>query len=336
MHRDNSRVHQFGWAQRLASMGPSMKPATPYGRAFALALVLLTGLAGSAAAQDADEIYAINRRDAEMRAARRGEAPQRSSFSFPGFSLFGQSRRDAPEITVRPQNRPSERGPAAEEARASDNPESVGGARSFCVRLCDGFFFPAGEAAGGGRSAQQATCNSLCPGTEVALYSVRSGGTVEDAVSTRGQTYASLRTAFLFRQRVENTCTCRGAATNGLARVPITHDPTLRAGDIVVTETGVRVFSGGPRFPYRAADFVAARSYGRLPADVRRRVAEIEAGLNAGDGHARAPVARIDGARRAGMPQQTTQASLPVGSGSIGADGVRVLDLTRTVETAIR
>jgi hypothetical protein len=307
----------------------------------AVILAAATGY-GPAGAQDADEIYAINRRDAEQRAARRGETPPSRGSTFPGFTLFGSTRRDVPEITVRPgspgQRPPS--GPLDPQARtASDTMESPGGPRAFCVRLCDGFFFPTGPAtSGAGRNAQQATCNSLCPGTEVALYSVAARGTIEDATSARGQTYASLRTAFLFRQRVENVCTCRGTATNGLARLPITHDPTLRAGDIVVTDAGVRVFSGGPRFPYRAQDFVAARSYGRLPGDVQRRVAEIEAGLQASDAGAQAPVARLGAtpARRAGMGQTAAQPSFPVGSGSVAAGGVRVLDLARTTETTLR
>ncbi|WP_168201792.1 DUF2865 domain-containing protein [Phreatobacter aquaticus] len=308
-----------------------------------LAAAMLVPMAGMspAAAQDADEIYAINRRDAEQRAARRGEAPQSRASIFPGFNLFGQARRDVPEITVRPGPAGNGRHPPADSnaEAATDSSENPGGPRAFCVRLCDGFFFPAGSTTGGaGRNAQQATCNSLCPGTEMALYSVASRGTIADATSSRGQTYASLRTAFLFRQRVENACTCHGGATNGLARLPITHDHTLRAGDIVVTEAGVRVFSGGPRFPYRAQDFVAARAYGRLPVDVQRRVAEIEAGLHARDAGSQAPVARLGGtaARRAGIGQTAVQASLPVTSGSVTQEGVRVLDLTRATETTIR
>lgn len=304
--------------------------------------LLLGATSGPAAAQDNDQIYAVNRRDAEMRAARRGETGQGAArgFSLPGFSLFG-ARRDVPEITVRPHDGSGRPGQASAGQRPGQggNFRMPGGARAYCVRLCDGFFFPA-PAGADGHSGQQATCNSLCPGAEVALYSVRGGGSIEEASGPRGQTYARLATAFRYRERADATCTCSGLATNGLARLPITHDFTLRAGDVVVTDNGVRVFAGSSRFPYRQADFVDARSYGRLPADMRRRVVEIQAGIQARDTGAVAPVARTHGhpvgvsARRAGMADAA--ASLPLSAGTTSTEGVRILDITGRTDTSIR
>jgi hypothetical protein len=298
----------------------------------------LLALGEGARAEDRDEFYAIARGDSRHRS----QPPQAGgrSFGFPGFSLFGAApRRDVPTITVRPQ--PNERPQAARPDETADRNgagENTGGPRAYCVRTCDGFFFPAGPALSGeGRRAQQMTCNSLCPGAEVAVYTVGNQGTIEDAMGPRGQNYSALRTAFRFRQGVDRTCTCTGSATNGLARLPITHDFTLRAGDVVVTEAGVRVFSGGARFPYRAQDFVEARSYGRLPQDVQRRVAEIQAGIHARDTGSTAPVARLGrlGQARPEAAATPVAASLPVTSGTT-ADGVRVLDITRREATTLQ
>lgn len=299
------------------------------------AALLSAGIASPLAAQDRDEFYAIARGETGRRAA----PESRGGGGFGFFSLFGGGNRGhVPEITVRPGE--GERGlrSQSEQGRSASG-ENLGGPRAYCVRTCDGFFFPMGPAtSGGARQAQQESCNAMCPGAEVALYSVSRQGSIEDAVNARGQTYSALRTAFRFRQGLERTCSCQGAAANGLARLPITHDVTLRPGDVVVTETGAQVFRGASRFPYQPRDFVAARSYGRLPADVRRRVDEIQAGIQAGDTGISAPVARLSrpariaggGSRDVAAP---TPVSIPVNE---GRPSVRVIDMTLRRDTLVR
>ena len=310
-------------------------------------LVAAFMLAGSAAlmspepasAQDRDEFYAIARGESGRRAA----APQSTGRGFGFFSLFGGRSRDVPEITVRPPENAQDRSRSEAEQSRSASGENVGGARAFCVRTCDGYFFPAGPVTSGeARTAQQSSCSAMCPGAEVALYSVGNRGSIEEAVNARGQTYAALRTAFRFRQGLDRTCSCQGLATAGLARLPITHDVTLRAGDVVVTETGVQVFRGAPRFPYRAQDFVAARAYGRLPPDVRRRVEEIQAGIQARDNGTAAPVGRLPQAIRAQAARSTAETvvppaaiSIPVTAGPTDGRAVRVIDITQRRDTAM-
>jgi len=288
-------------------------------------------------AQDRDEFYAIARGEA----GRRTDAPASSGRGLGFFSLFGGGRsRDVPEITVRPGGdiRGTPRG-HGEQSRSATG-ENVGGPRAYCVRTCDGFFFPMGPAtAGAAQQAQQRSCASMCPGAEVALYSVSRQGSIEDAVNARGQTYAALRTAFRFRQGLERSCSCQGAAANGLARLPITHDVTLRVGDVVVTETGVQVFRGASRFPYQPQDFVAARSYGRLPADVRRRVEEIQAGIQAGDSAAAAPVGRLPPATRAAAAGRARDVAGPVSVSipvATETPAIRVIDMTQSRDTLVR
>ncbi|MGU9981334.1 DUF2865 domain-containing protein [Phreatobacter sp. HK31-P] len=309
----------------------------------AAAIVLAGGAAvlspQPAAAQDQAEFYAIARGESGRRAAE----PQSTGRGFGFFSLFGRRSRDLPEITVRPPENTRDRSRSDTEQSRSASGENVGGARAFCVRTCDGYFFPAGPStSGAARVAQQSSCSAMCPGAEVAVYSVGNRGSIEDAVNARGQTYAALRTAFRFRQGLERTCSCQGLATAGLARLPITHDVTLRAGDVVVTETGVQVFRGAPRFPYRSQDFVAARAYGRLPADVRRRVDEIQAGIQARDDGTAAPVGRLPQAVRARAARAATETvvppaavSIPVTAGSADGRTVRVIDITQRRDTAM-
>jgi hypothetical protein len=332
---------------RLMSTRSTIRPLAVARHAPLSILVAALMLAGGAvllaplpaSAQDRDEFYAIARGESGRRAA----APASSGRGFGFFSLFGGRSRDVPEITVRPPETARDRSRSEAEQSRSASGENVGGARAFCVRTCDGYFFPAGPATSGeARTAQQSSCSSMCPGAEVQLYSVGNRGSIEDAVNARGQTYSALGTAFRFRQGLERTCSCQGLATAGLARLPITHDVTLRAGDVVVTETGVQVFRGAPRFPYRAQDFVAARTYGRLPADVRRRVAEIQAGIQARDSGTAAPVGRLPQAVRAQAARSTAQTVVPPAAVSIPVttappDGraVRVIDITQRRDTAL-
>jgi len=296
--------------------------------ATALAVLALGGLfagTGVASAQDSDEFYRIAR----------GESGRRPVAAAPsgGFNLFGLfgggRRRDAPEITIGPRGERDQRPRDNAEQARSDTGENVGGPRAYCVRTCDGFFFPMGPAtSGAARDAQQASCNAMCPGAETVLYSVARQGSIEDAANARGQPYGALRTAFRFRQGVDRACSCQANATQGLARLPITHDPTLRPGDVVVTEEGARVFRGGARFPYRAQDFVAARAYGRLPADLRRRVEEIEAGL-AASGSSRLPARSAD----VGTVSPPSTISIPVTTA--GNAAVRVIDISQSRGVAL-
>jgi len=147
----------------------------------------------------------------------------------------------------------------------------------------------------------------MCPGATVRLYSARNGA-IETARSETGQVYGATATAFRYRERLEPGCSCQASTTQGLARLALAQDYTLREGDVVVMAAGVRVFRGAGRFPHQPRDFVTARTYGRLSPDLRRRVAEIEtarlparvqrAGIataSTSDTFARAP--RLDGLR---------------------------------------
>jgi hypothetical protein len=109
---------------------------------------------------------------------------------------------------------------------------SVGGA-AFCVRTCDGRFFPLQRNA----SATPAEiCKSFCPAAKTVVFH---GSKIDYAVGPNGQRYADLDNAFVYRERVVDNCTCNGKDAFGLVRMDTAADPTLRQGDIVATTDGL-------------------------------------------------------------------------------------------------
>lgn len=82
--------------------------------------------------------------------------------------------------------------------------------RTVCVRLCDGFYFPISFTATQDRFARdEAQCVSSC-GSEAKLYIYRNPGENPDQmVDLRGQPYARLKTAFLYRTSYNESCKCR-------------------------------------------------------------------------------------------------------------------------------
>jgi hypothetical protein len=155
-------------------------------------------------------------------------------------ALFGGSR---------PQPAPAEQPAAAltyatPSATPSVSPtaaEAGGGnghVASFCVRLCDGRYFPVQRHAG---ATPIQTCNSLCPAAKTQVFS---GSAISHAHAANGARYADLDNAFVYREKIVAGCTCNGRDAFGLASVNIANDPTLRAGDLVATEAGLKKFSG--------------------------------------------------------------------------------------------
>ena len=109
---------------------------------------------------------------------------------------------------------------------------------SYCVRTCDGRFFPIQRNA----SASPAeTCKSFCPAARTKIFS---GSKIDYATASDGSRYSDLDNAFVYRERVVEGCTCNGKDAFGLARVDVAEDPTLRAGDIVATNEGLTVARG--------------------------------------------------------------------------------------------
>ena len=149
-------------------------------------------------------------------------------------------------------------------------PES-GGPVAYCVRLCDGRYFPMPKNAGAPNSSPDKICSALCPASVTKVYT---GGAIDEASAADGSSYSKLENAFAYRERMVSDCTCTGKDIGGTVAMDIHSDPTLRPGDIVVTQNGLMVFKGSKQVPYQTSDFIPPEDYKGLPAGVRRTLAE--------------------------------------------------------------
>lgn len=154
------------------------------------------------------------------------------------FLFGGHARREMPQVRAyadpnsdRPDTgvRRSER-PAYGEA-------SVSG-QAYCVRLCDGRYFPISVRGSGGAEI----CKSFCPAATTKVFS---GGDLRYASASDGKRYSDLPNAYVFREKLVADCTCDGKSPTGLVRLDAQDDPTLRPGDIVATGEGLRAYRGG-------------------------------------------------------------------------------------------
>ena len=141
--------------------------------------------------------------------------------------LFGSPRRPGPPPNARSYADPYPGFSGDGERR----PAPAGTAGTFCVRLCDGRYFPL-QRNGGTNPAQ--LCNAFCPAAETRMFS---GAGIDHAVANDGTRYASLRNAFAYRERMVENCTCNGRDPYGLVSLDATEDASLRAGDIVGEHT---------------------------------------------------------------------------------------------------
>jgi hypothetical protein len=147
------------------------------------------------------------------------------------------------------------------------NPEgsrSEGG-MAFCVRLCDGRYFPIQRHAG---NSPAQVCSSFCPASATKIYN---GSSIDHALAADGKRYAELGTAFVYREKVVPDCTCNGRDAFGLVNTPVAEDATLRPGDIVATNGGLMAYNGGAG---KQASFTPIEGYSGLSADLRRQLTE--------------------------------------------------------------
>jgi hypothetical protein len=182
--------------------------------------------------------------------------------------LFGGLRQSF-ERPRQPINAPAYADPRGGEAvnppqqhqlRAETGPN-----RAFCVRTCDGHFFPV--QARPGLSAAE-SCNSFCPATQTRRFS---GGNIDTAMASDGSRYEDMDNAFVYRKQLVAGCTCNGRTAFGLAHLDVNTDPTLRQGDIVATKTGLAAFTG---MKNKVAEFTPVQSYRGIPQNFREKLAE--------------------------------------------------------------
>jgi hypothetical protein len=158
--------------------------------------------------------------------------------------LFGGPDK-GPNPSVSSYANPSASPPPLGDESVRNNAGSTGHGVAYCVRLCDGQHFPL-EARVMNATPVEA-CRSMCPASRTKVYY---GAEIDNAVAKDGARYADLDTAYIYRKQLVANCTCNGKNAMGLAPYDLPNDPTLRPGDIVVTQTGAMSYTGNPAQPY--------------------------------------------------------------------------------------
>jgi len=121
---------------------------------------------------------------------------------------------------------------------------------TVCVRSCDGYYFPISYSTLPTHFAEdQRTCQRECPAADVTLYSYRNPGeSIDQAVSTNGQLYTALPTAYRYRTQLVSGCSCRRPGESWEDALKNADDSsTLESGDIVVTDQNAKALSQPPR-----------------------------------------------------------------------------------------
>ena len=163
-------------------------------------------------------------------------AAQAGDFFSALFGGFGGGRSRAPSM---PLPFASEGGQFAPQGEARAHAGYSGGGQAYCVRTCDGRYFPI---AASDNQSRAATCSSFCPASDTKVVY---GGNIDTAATETGKPYSELPNAFRYRNELVAGCSCNGKDQIGLAPVKIENDPTLRKGDIVAGEGGLVVANRG-------------------------------------------------------------------------------------------
>ncbi len=184
--------------------------------------------------------------------------------------------------------------------QAAPPPQRVasGSGPAFCVRSCDGRYFPLTMR--GGASLVQ-TCQAFCPASPTKVFF---GSNIDGASSANGERYADSENAFAYRKAMRADCTCNGRDPAGLAPVDLTLDTSLRAGDVIATTSGLVAYSGVKVGVGQTAEFTPVASYPGLTAEVRARLGEMKV----------APVSAEMLATDAPLPEGSRDVVLPVTS----------------------
>ncbi len=140
---------------------------------------------------------------------------------------------------------------------------------SYCVRTCDGRYFPLMRAA----ASPVQMCQSFCPASATKVYF---GSNIDNATTVSGERYADSENAYAYRKALRADCTCNGRDPAGLAPVDLTLDSSLRPGDVIATTDGLVAYSGVRVGNDQTAEFTPVASYPGLTPEVRARLGEMK------------------------------------------------------------
>ena len=156
-----------------------------------------------------------------------------------------------------------------EQQQRPSEPANTGRVVSYCVRSCDGRYFPM-QRHPNVNPAQ--LCSSFCPAAKTQVFT---GSDINYATAANGAQYPGSENAFVYRKQIVPGCTCNGRDAFGLAPVDITADPTVKQGDIVVTAEGPMSLRGN-QWTRAAVNLRPSAPVTRAPA--REPVDQVEPG----------------------------------------------------------
>lgn len=138
----------------------------------------------------------------------------------PKPNALAESTAQSTPVLVTAETHPAARIPSAPTRVSSDNPDRDPAAsyhngaadtyRTYCVRLCDGYYWPISFSTTADRfDRDAAVCNSACGAPARLFVHGMPGGGPGTMVSLEGIRYVSLRTAFQFRTNYDAQCRCQ-------------------------------------------------------------------------------------------------------------------------------
>ena len=134
-------------------------------------------------------------------------------------------------------------------------PRVAGSGPAFCVRSCDGKYFPLTMR---GNASPVQICQAFCPASATKVFF---GSIIDSAAASNGERYADSENAFAYRKALRADCTCNGRSPSGLAPVDLTLDTSLRSGDVIATTDGLVAYTGVRVGDDQTAEFTPVASY---------------------------------------------------------------------------
>jgi len=142
------------------------------------------------------------------------------------------------------------------------------GIAGYCVRLCDGRYFPLPSV--GEKATPAKICEALCPYAPTRVYW---GADINWSRASNGRRYTDLAAAFKYRSELARDCTCNGKDSIGTAAISLAADFTLRPGDIVALAGGFGVYVGDDD-KLRSRQFAPVNITEELSAELRQKLTE--------------------------------------------------------------
>jgi hypothetical protein len=139
----------------------------------------------------------------------------------------------------------------------------------FCVRSCDGKYFPLMR----GAASPTQMCQAFCPASPTEVFF---GSSIDNANAASGERYADSENAFAYRKALRADCTCNGHNPAGLAPVDLALDDSLRPGDVLATHDGLVAYSGIRVGNDQTPGFTPVVSFPGLTPQVRARLNDMK------------------------------------------------------------